>query len=696
MPASPLKFLLATMLATSTTVACAAPPATPRSAPAATAAARSAAPAAGGAAAKAARAAPIAPIAPIDDPRLPRVRQAIAAAERGAPLTGFADLADHPLYGWIQYAGLQRDIATLPPARAQAFLGQYKTDPAGRAFRRQWLGEVARREDWAAFAAAWEPDIESTGLRCAELNARQALGRADAQWVSDAQAIWRSSGRSLPDACDTVFAALDARGALTPALRWERIDLAIAEGQPAVLRSAARGLPADQQALANDYAAFLGAVHPRALDWPKTDRSRLVASHGLARLGKDNPDAAEAQLPQYARALAFTPADRGRVLYQIALWTVASYLPDSARRLNLVPEASYDERLHEWRAREAMARSDWPAALAAIRKMPPAQRADSRWTYFEARLAERTGAPVEAQRLYAAAARRPEFHGFLAADRLEQPYALCPLQPAHDPAMVAAVAADPAIGRALRLHRIDRDNWAVAEWNAAMARFGDAPSGDARRVIAVEMAQANDWFDRAVFSLGRGKPDELRMYHLRFPLHHDATIRREAARNRIDPAWVAGEIRAESIFTPDVRSSAEAMGLMQVLPSTGAAVARRIGVPWSGAQSLYDPQTNIVLGTAYLRQMLDTYGGQPYLAIAGYNAGPAPLNRWREQRPQMDPDFWIETISYKETREYVARVLAFSVIYDWRLDGDALALSDRMRGRIDGTRKTFMCPVPGA
>jgi soluble lytic murein transglycosylase len=122
------------------------------------------------------------------------------------------------------------------------------------------------------------------------------------------------------------------------------------------------------------------------------------------------------------------------------------------------------------------------------------------------------------------------------------------------------------------------------------------------------------------------------------------------------------------------------------------AEARRLGLPWGGAQSLYDPDTNIVLGTAYLRQMLDKYGGKPYFAIAGYNAGPAPLQRWQSQRPGMDPDFWIETISYKETRDYVARVLAFSVIYDWRLNGDAAPVSDRMRGRA-GNRKSFACPT---
>ncbi|MCZ7153691.1 hypothetical protein NK280_24160, partial [Salmonella enterica] len=89
-----------------------------------------------------------------------------------------------------------------------------------------------------------------------------------------------------------------------------------------------------------------------------------------------------------------------------------------ARRLAAVPAASYDARLHEWRVREAMARSDWDAALEAIRAMAPAQRADSRWTYFEARLAERRGERETAQRLYRQAARNPDFHGFLAADRL--------------------------------------------------------------------------------------------------------------------------------------------------------------------------------------------------------------------------------------------------------------------------------------
>ncbi|WP_024889030.1 lytic transglycosylase domain-containing protein [Luteimonas huabeiensis] len=615
------------------------------------------------------------------------LRGALEAAARGQPVP--PQMRNHPAAGWIEYAQLRRGLDTLPSAQAADFLQRYQGQAVAAAFREDWLRALHKRQDWAGIRAAWSPDIGNTALRCIELDARSRLGAADAAWDEAVAAIWRSSGDSLPDACDAPFAALDARGALTPALRWERLELAAAAWNPGVMRAAAAGLPAEERALAEDYAAFVQAPHARALQWPKTPRSRLVASHGLAKFGKASPDAAEAQLPGYAAALGFDEAERGRVLHQIALWTVASYLPDSARRLALVPLAAYDDRLHEWQVREGLARSDWRAALAAIERMPQAQREDPRWTYFEARLHELLGAPERARPLYARAARSPTFHGFLAADRLGAPYALCPMTLDIDASSRARVANTPEIVRAMALLRADRPGWATREWNAALEKFDDR-----QRRIAVQVAQDNGWFDRAIFGLGR-QPEESRLYALRFPLHHDELIRTEARRNGLDPAWIAAEIRAESTFNPRARSPADARGLMQVLPATGAAVARRLGLPWGGAESLYDPATSIRLGSAYLREMKEKYG-LPYVAIAAYNAGPAPVQRWQAQRAGMDADFWIETISYRETREYVARVLAFSVIYDWRLHGAAVPVSERMQGRVDAARKPFACPDAAA
>jgi len=614
------------------------------------------------------------------------MRVALEGAEAGrVDRTAATALRGNPVYGWLEYATLKRDIDRLDTATAQDFLRRYQGQAVAEALRAAWLPALARRQDWSALLANWKP-TDNVGLRCAELNARQALGRADAQWDSEVQALWRGAGKSLPDGCDPVFAALQARGGMTDALRWQRIEAAADEQQPAVMRAAARGLPAADLAQASDYAAFVAQADNRALAWPKTDRSRRVAVAGLSALAKANPDAAEQLLPPVADALALDATQRGKVLYQIALWTVASYLPDSARRLNAVPEAAYDERLHEWRVREALSRGDWPAAATAIAKMPQSQRNDPRWQYFGARMAEKTGRKAEAEAGFRAAARTPTFHGFLAADRLDLPYALCPWEPDDSVQARAAVARDPALVRALELFRLDRAGWATLEWNDALSRFDDT-----QRRLAVEVASDAGWFDRAVFSLGK-LPDEQRLYQLRFPLHHDETIRREAARNALDPAWVAAEIRAESTFNPNARSPANAMGLMQVLPGTAAGVAQRIGLDYAGATSLYDPDVNIAIGTAYLRQLLDKYG-QPYVTIAAYNAGPTPAARWLGQRPSHDPDLWIETISYKETRDYVARVLAFSVLYDWRLNGDALPLSDRMVGTLKDRRRQFACPT---
>ncbi|MGY3266076.1 soluble lytic murein transglycosylase [Lysobacter sp. HA35] len=646
--------------------------------------------------AKAAGAAtPIAPVSPLlpaprIDPQLGRVREALAAAEAGTfDAAAYADLVRHPLYGWIEYATLRRDLSSLDRARADSFLSRYGGQAVGETFRSVWLAEATRRQDWAAVDAAWKPTIKDVGLRCSGLQAQAALGRTTPEWTQQAQTIWREAAESLPSQCDPVFTALDARGGLTPALRWERLEKAAEAWQPAVMRTAARGLPADEAALGNDYASFVEALNNRALQWPKTDRSRRIASYGLARYAKSVPQDAQAQLDKFGPTLGFTDVERGRVLYQAALWTASSFEPGAAQKLAAVPASAYDDRLREWRAREAMSRSDWPAALAAIRSMPSPQRDDSRWQYFEARLSEMQGDRANAQRLYRAAASKPEFHGFLAADRLGQSYTLCPWIPGDSPSVRAAVGADPALQRALDLWDIDRPGWATAEWNDALTRF-DA----SRRITAVELAQQHGWYDRAVFSLGKPDAEELRLYTLRFPIHHEATIRREAQKNGLDPAWVAAEIRAESVFNPKARSGANAIGLMQLIPSTGAATASRVGMPWSGESSLYDPDTSIILGSAYLRQLLDGYGeGKPYYTLAGYNAGPAPLARWKSQHPGMDPDFWIETITYKETRDYVARVLAFSVLYDWRMTGDALRVSDRMRGNFGGQRTSFSCPL---
>ena len=618
------------------------------------------------------------------------LRAAFIAADSGQlSLEQAARWSRDRLYPWLQATVLRKQLATVEPARVRATLARMGEQPAAKWLRTLWLQELARREDWASLREDWR-DSDDIALRCAYLRARMPAGDAvDPAWLADARALWLTAG-SLPKHCDAPMAKLAALGKLDEALRWQRIDLAIAEGEAGVVRFVGRGLGPEGSRLADAYASYLATPTPAVpAGWPVDARSRAVVATGLSRLARRDPDRAQA-LFDALPASRLDAAGRGRVLYDIALWTVASYLPGSAQRLNAVPESAYDKKLHEWRAREAMSRGDDAAALAAITKMPDAQRNDPQWQYFEARLRERLGQIPASKALYQRAAQAPGFHGWLAADRLQQPYALCPLEPSGDPALARRVAAEEGLARALDLFAIDRSDAAAREWAAAVKPMSD----DARRV-AVRRAIADGWYDRAVFGMNGGG-DDARFYALRFPLHHESDIRVQSQVNALDPAWVAGQTRAESSFMPRARSGADARGLMQLLPGTGQLVAKRLGLPWQGGESLYDPATNIRLGTAYMRQMLDRHGGKAYLAIAAYNAGPAPASRWEAARGQLDPDFFIESIPYKETREYVARVLAFSVVYDWRLNGNAGPLSERMRGRLvtdPKQRRPFTCPV---
>ncbi len=621
------------------------------------------------------------------------IRAALDASERGdLSAAERNNLNQHPLFSWLEVLSFKKRLNTKlihdnDRKDIETTVQRYQSMAAGDWLRNAYLNYLSSQQDWTTFSRFYRGSSD-VDLQCADLNARIAQNRVDSVWAGDAQKIWLT-GKSLPNTCDAVFLRLTQMNKLDAALRWQRIELAATQSETSLIRALAAGLPTDEMLVAKSYADFIDNPHTRYSSWPRTARSRQMAVQGLVRLAKRSPDAAESQLPLISTTLGLQESERGRVLNEIALWTVASYGANSAQRLNAVPEIAYDEKLHEWRVREAMSRGDDIAALAAIEKMGSTQRNSSQYQYFEARLREKLNQKESAKVLFARAAQNANFHGWLAADRLNQPYYLCPLEPSNNRTVVQKVANDGRIVRAFELFAIDRVTYALREFNAAL----DSYSAEEKKV-AIALAQEENWYDRAVFSMGN-TPSDLQYYSLRFPLHHERHLREQAKINSLDPSWVAGETRAESIFMPGARSAADARGLMQILPGTGAQVSARLGIPWRGGDSLFEPETNITLGTAYLRQMLDRYNGFPYMAIAAYNAGPAPISRWKDARPTLEPDFWIETIPYKETRDYVSRVLAFSVVYDWRLDRSATSLTDRMLGRFNqNQRRAFVCPQP--
>jgi soluble lytic murein transglycosylase len=616
-------------------------------------------------------------------------RTALDTAERGPP-TDYAKAAapfgDHPLAAYLEYAHLRLQLDRARPASVAAFLTRHADTPLALPLRDAWLHALIRRKEWSVFRTFYVERDDPT-LRCGALHARLVRGM-DPTFLDDAFALW-NTGQSLPALCDMSFLALKAAGRITPAALWTRIDLAAEAGNRPLMRFLARSLPAAERARAESYADFLDTpAQATTRAWPRDARSRRIATLALRALAEDDPGGAEALFAALATPLQLDPTQRGQVLNQIALWSAASYLPEAAARFARVPDDAFDERLHEWRVREALARNDDAAASRALAAMGAAQRADPRWRYIEARLAERGGQREVARAGFASLAREPNYHGFLAADRIDQPYALCPRDPPDDAAARAAVDRHPGLARAFELHAIQREAWARREWDAAVKSLDPV-----QRRLAVARADAAGWYDRAVFTLNSG--EDLAYYDLRFPLPHARTLRAEARTYGLDPGWISALIRAESAWQADARSHANARGLMQLLPGTARDEARRRGLAWQGEGSLFRPDTNLALGIAHLQTMLAQHGGKPFLATAAYNAGPRPVARWLAQRDPTEADLWIETIPYRETREYVARILAFSVIYDWRLYGKAVPVSRRMVGDTGPrvARREFTCPV---
>ena len=628
-------------------------------------------------------------------------RAALAAASR-LPEGAWKKLAAgldprYPLYPYLELTALRLRLARLDRGEVERFLARWPDTLAASDLRDAWLRELARRDDWPTFRAFWKGGNDRD-LQCDELQARLAAG-AKLDYDSDLRALWQSPG-ALPDACDPVFAAARSQGVLDDARVWERLRRAAAGGHVATTAAAASMLGGAERIAADRFVAALRdpvATFARAAAWDDDARARDALAYGLARYARRNSAAAETAWAALEARFRWDDAQKDRVLNALALYRATSYSPDALARLKALPAEADDDATREWRVRIALAGGDFADTLAALDRLSGTQQVDPRWRYLRARVLTRLGRRTEGDALFADLAREANFYGFLAADRTGQPYTICARTLAGDDAVEKALARQPDLARAFEFRELGMLPQARREWSFAMSRL----DGNQRR-LAADQAYRRGWYDRAVFAYS-ADPDTQRLYEQRFPLGMENEVRRESRRAGIDPAWTYAIIRAESAWMTDAHSDADAYGLMQLLPGVARQLAKAEKLPYGGTRDLFDPALNVQLGTRFLGRMAGKYDGSPWLASAAYNSGEAPVGRWLDARASLDPDFFIETIPYKETREYVARVLAFSVIYDWRMNGQVHALSTRMpkigqpyrAPTSDTPRKSVVCEREG-
>lgn len=404
----------------------------------------------------------------------------------------------------------------------------------------------------------------------------------------------------------------------------------------------------------------------------------MIAAESLRRLARIDPARAMQLFEPLSRHFDWSDATRGDLMREVALWAAVDLDVDALAFIPDVPPAHRNDQLLEWWARLALANGDWSTVDEAISSMSEEAASDDRWRYWKARSALNTGQLAAGNALLEALSASTNYFGFLAADALDAPYTICPAEPPVTEAEIEALVISPRFQRALELHRVDLDSWARAEWARAAASL---PTEQLK--VAAGLARREGWYDRVIFALGDS--GELSFYEWRFPIVFTDLITQAAGDYDLDAAYLLGIMRSESAMMETARSPAGALGLMQVTPATARTLARKHGLAYQSSSELLQGANNIDFGAIYLRDLLNDYDQNPVLVSGAYNAGPNAVARWLGTRKLDEAAQWIETLPYYETRDYIPRVLAFTTLYDWRLQKPVRRISSRMPGIESGT-----------
>jgi soluble lytic murein transglycosylase len=565
---------------------------------------------------------------------------------------------------------LSRHLGRVREEEIDRFLQRHAGTVVGERLRQRWLDHLAGQERWADFLAAYQA-ADQVSLQCHRLNALLHTGQRS-QALAQVDAIWLH-GRSRPKSCDPVFAAWERAGLRTDQKTWQRIALAMQAGEWRLARYLSRPLGDNDKAWVERWISLYrdptktgeDARYARPHPYREVMLAQAVRRHAI-RDGLQAMQRWQRIKPRYA----FTPEQISETEHYIVRNLVRVGDPSAYAFIRQVDFDKADEKAHNARIRAALLRQDWPQVIQWIEILPSDLRSTPRWRYWHARALESIGDTSAASALYAEVAAERSYYGFMAADRVGADYHLDHIETPVDPQISEQIAAMPAVRRARELFHLERWVDARREWQSATADMEPA-----QLKAAAKIAEQKGWHDRAIFTLARtGYWDDL---ELRFPLEHTDLVERNADRNGIDEAWIFAVMRQESAFMHNARSHAGAMGLMQLMPATARAVARDLKLKPPRRHDLLQPETNIALGSTYLRQMKERLGDSAIFATAAYNAGPHRIPRWLPEQV-LPADIWIELIPFRETRRYLERVLAYTAIYESRMGLSPTRLERRL------------------
>jgi len=605
----------------------------------------------------------------------------------------------HPLAPWVDYWELTNRLTEVRSDEVEAFYARWPNSYVEDRLRNDWLLELGHRRDFEAFAREL-PRFRMNDDREVTCYAQLVEHQAGKDVYEAARKAWMAQrepdegclllAQTLVDA--KVFTQDDVLRKLRHAVEHNRarvarqtaalLSEAAAKAVGEVLDNPARFLSTKASGFGHLRTEMTALALGRMAANDTDTTAQLLQDRWAGVVGAEHGAWAWAQLAKQA-AIGLKPE---AITYSKTAWDT---LPKKDRER---PDWS-DETLG-WLARAAL-RSEgpdrWRLVQRAIDAMGPVERNDPTWQYWRARALRAQAQPneagdaarIEARQVLETLSGQIHFYGMLAAEDLGAPQALPPKGLAPTDTERLATRIHPGLQRGLAMIAAGMRPEGVREWNFSLIGMSDR-----ELLAAAQLACEREVWDRCINTSERTKAEV--DVEQRFPQPMRTDVLAKAKDIDLDPAYVYGLIRQESRFVMDARSHVGASGLMQIMPATAKWTAKKIGLDYKPAM-IVDRDTNLRLGTAYLKLVLDNLDGSQPMAAAAYNAGPNRPRRWREG-PVLEPAIWAENIPLNETRDYVKKVLANATVYASLMSGKPASLKARLGAPI-GPRAASAPPV---
>lgn len=575
-------------------------------------------------------------------------------------------LEQYPLRPYLDYHRVNGRLNNASAKEINGFMSKHGDLAPSDLLYRRWLKKLGRKRHWTTllknFSDADYQQSSDAELRCYYVRALYGRGQRDKalDWTTD---LWLTP-KSQPKACDPIFDVWRTTPRFNQDIAWQRLDGAIQGNQRTLARYLLRFFTGSNKRAADAY--YQVHTQPKRIRRysrfaDDTEKNRTLIRHGLMRLSRSAPQEAADAWQRYANTHSFSAVQRSVINDHIQVGLAREgVFPEDLER-----DSSSSSFAAQGMAQAALSQQNWQQLRHWIKRLPEGEQQTQRWQYWWARAVMQTADSADAlpdttnsQDILSALASQRHYYGFMAALLLQQ---TPPLQPSLPKPESIDLASNPHIRRAIELFAVGENLNGRREWYRAL----DASSNEEKRQLG-HLAQSIGDLSLAIRSanLAEAMDDLL----LRFPLAFNPDFNAAAHKQDVAPALLRAVARQESAYQPDARSPVGARGLMQLMPATAKLVTKRARLPASYAGQLNDPKINIQLGSYHLAWLIERFNGQRPLAIAAYNAGEHRVDRWIKNKAQMPTDVWIETIPFRETRNYVKNVLAFTYVYNQLLN----------------------------